>query len=262
MNRVPTAGDRDAAVTFDRVSKAYRLGGLVGLRGVLRRMSRSKGAEVAVVDALDDVTFSVRPGEFLGIIGTNGSGKSTLLHILAGITVPTNGWVRTRGTVLPTFAVAAGFHPNLTGRENIVLFWTIAGEPRRSTLERIDSSAWFDELRRHLDTPLKRYSEGMQARLALASSMLYPADIYIYDEVLAFVDTATRARILDAITEVSEEGKTILYVSHNLDEVRQTADRLVWLREGRVHRIGEPREIIAEYVGSRDYQATPEIVPR
>jgi ABC-type polysaccharide/polyol phosphate transport system ATPase subunit len=194
----------------------------------------------------------VRSGECLGIVGSNGSGKSTILQILAGITLPTRGVVHIRGKVLPLLAVGSGFHPDLTGRENIVLYGTILGAPRDVILGRVDEIAAFAEIERHLDTPTKRYSDGMQARLSFAIAMGFPADIYIFDEVLAVVDGEFRLRCLGEIERCSRSGRTVLLVSHDMAQIRTLADRVMWMEHGRVRRLGPAADVLDEYERTRD----------
>ncbi len=140
------------------------------------------------LEALLDVDFTVWRGEAVAIVGTNGSGKSTLLQLLAGTTLPTRGIMRVHGRVLPLLAVGLGFHPELTGRENVTLFASSLGIPRRTIESRMEDVTAFAELERHMDTPVKRFSSGMMSRLSFAIAVQFPADIYVFDEVLAVVD--------------------------------------------------------------------------
>ena len=241
------------AVRAEGLSKSYRLGALAGLGQTLSWISRRTVSGGNSFEAVHDVSFTVAPGECLGLVGANGSGKSTILHILAGITVPTGGLMRVRGRVLPTFAIGAGFHPDLTGRENVVLFGAIVGLPSDTTLEKLDAIRRFAEIDEHFDTPIKRYSDGMQARLAFAMSMLFPAEIYIFDEVLAFVDGDFRTRCLREIRRLAEAGKTVFFVSHNLEQVGELADSVMWLRSGRMHRLGPAADVLEEYERAEEH---------
>ncbi len=177
------------AIEVRSVTKNYRLGELQSLAASLTR----RGTRPAPFQALKDVSFEVRRGECFGILGGNGSGKSTVLQIISGITVPTSGEALVRGSVLPFLQVGAGFHPELTGRENIVLYGTVMGIDREVIMNSIGQVAAFAEIESHIDTPNKRYSDGMQARLSFAIAIIFPAHIYLFDEVLAMVDDEFRA---------------------------------------------------------------------
>jgi ABC-type polysaccharide/polyol phosphate transport system ATPase subunit len=196
---------------------------------------------------LRGVTFEAYPGECFGIVGTNGSGKSTVLQVLAGVTVPTSGSMTVRGSVLPLLAIGAGFHHELTGRENSFLFGTILGLDRRVVEAKLDDIARFADLERHFDTPLKRYSSGMQARLCFAIAMLFPASIYCFDEVLAVVDGEFRDRCLDEVRTLARSGATAFFISHDLQQVAALCDRVMWLDQGRVVEIGGAEEVVERY---------------
>lgn len=233
-------------VVADRLSKSYRLGELLRLESTLRSMiGRSK--ERASFEALRGVSFAASPSECLGIVGGNGSGKSTVLQIMAGITLPSGGSMTVRGTVLPLLAVGAGFHLELTGRENSFLFGTILGLERAVIEGRLEQIAAFAELERHFDTPLKRYSQGMQSRLCFAIAMMYPANIYCFDEVLAVVDGEFRDRCLGEVRSLVAAGGTVFFISHDLDQVRTLCDRVMWLQDGEVREIGSTEEVVERY---------------
>jgi homopolymeric O-antigen transport system ATP-binding protein len=235
-----------ARVSARHVSKVYRLGEHLRLANTLGRLVRratvSEGFE-----ALHDVCFDVHPGECFGIVGDNGSGKSTVLHVMAGITTPSAGSMLVRGRVLPLLAVGAGFHHELTGRENAVLFGTILGLEREVIGQRIDDIAAFAEIERHFDTPLKRYSQGMQSRLSFAIGMLFPADIYCFDEVLAVVDGEFRERCAAEIGQLATSGQSVFFVSHDLDQVGELCDRVLWLESGRVRELGASAGVLERY---------------
>jgi ABC-type polysaccharide/polyol phosphate transport system ATPase subunit len=198
-------------------------------------------------DALRGVSFEAYPGECFGIVGSNGSGKSTVLQILAGITLPSSGSMLVRGTVLPLLAVGAGFHLELTGRENSFLFGTILGLNRRVIESKLDAIAAFAELERHFDTPLKRYSHGMQSRLCFAIAMLFPASIYCFDEVLAVVDGEFKERCLNEVRTLVRGGATVFFISHDLDQVGLLCDRVMWLDSGEIREIGTTGEVVERY---------------
>ena len=235
-----------AAITAQTISKHYRLGereGLVALTGrMLKRYRPSRD-----LSALSDVTFTMRTGECFGVVGRNGSGKSTLMQMIAGITLPTEGEMTVRGLVMPLLSVGTVFHPELTGRENVELFGTILGFSRRTIHERMDAIISFAGLERHQYTPNKRYSDGMQARLSFAVGMLLPADIYLFDEVLSVVDGGFRAQCTEQLRALIQKGKSIVFVSHDLDQVERLCDRVMWLRSGCVEAIGPASDVLVDY---------------
>jgi lipopolysaccharide transport system ATP-binding protein len=242
------AGIGAVTIRAKHVHKDYHLGELSSLTRTVRRLSRRPGpTRTPAFSALDDVSFEVRTGEALGLVGHNGSGKSTLLHMICGITLPTDGSIVVRGLLLPLLAIGTSFHPELTGRENIMLFGTVLGIDRHIAEAQTDAIAEFAELEQHLDTPNKRYSDGMQARLSFAIAMLFPADIYVFDEVLAVVDGPFRERCLTEIEKLRARGKTILFVSHDLEQVRRICTHALWLDHGRIRRKGEAQSVLAEY---------------
>jgi lipopolysaccharide transport system ATP-binding protein len=238
--------DVEPSVVAEDLGKTYRLGEFLRLEGTIRALLR-RAREPERFDALKDVNFSTHPGECFGIIGTNGSGKSTVLQILAGITLPTRGRMSVRGSVLPLLAVGAGFHIELTGRENSFLFGTILGLDRDLINSRLDDVARFAELERHFDTPLKRYSTGMQSRLCFAIAMLFPASIYCFDEVLAVVDGEFKDRCLQEMRALAAAGSTVFFISHDLDQLAALCDRVMWLEQGVVREIAAPGEILDRY---------------
>ena len=230
-----------------RLGKTYVLGERLRLGGAFTKRLRGQPVHQSTIEALDEVTFDVHQGECLGIVGANGSGKSTFLQILSRAVVPTRGSLTVRGRVLPMLSIGAGFHLELTGRENVVLQGAILGVPRRTVLARMDDIMAFAELERHADTPLKRYSSGMQSRLSFAIGMRFPADIYVFDEVLAVVDGAFRDRCLDEIQRMVGSGPTVLFVSHDLDQVSRLCERTIWLDRGSVRATGPTAEVLDMY---------------
>src|SRR4051794_15754825 len=241
------ASHRAVAVRVTRLGKTYRLGERLRLGGASTRRLRRRPVLQNTIEALDDVTFDVYQGECLGLVGVNGSGKSTFLQVLSQAVVPTRGSLAVRGRVLPMLSIGAGFHFELTGRENVVLQGAILGVPWRTVLERMDDIMDFAELERHADTPLKRYSSGMQSRLSFAIGMRFPADIYIFDEVLAVIDGPFRDRCLDEIQRLVGSGPTVLFVSHDLDQVSRLCDRTIWLDCGSVRAVGQTAEGLDMY---------------
>ena len=245
---MPTSSE--PAISASGLGKDFRLGELTDVRkAISRRVMRDRIHEPRPdFHALEDVDFDVPRGEALGILGANGSGKSTLVQIIAGISVPSAGRVEIEGRVLPLLEVGAGFHPELTGRENVGLFGTVLGLTQDQIREAMPLIADFAELTQaHMDTPLKRYSMGMQARLSFAVAMRFPADIYIYDEVMAVVDDHFRGIAAQEIHRLHERGATILFISHDLDLVRNLCDTGLWLERGHVRMHGPIDEVADAY---------------
>jgi lipopolysaccharide transport system ATP-binding protein len=202
--------------------------------------------------ALQDVSFEVHPGEVLGIIGRNGAGKSTLLKILSRITEPTRGRVALAGRVASLLEVGTGFHPELTGRENIFLNGAILGMARAEIRRKFDEMVAFAEVEQFLDTPVKHYSSGMYVRLAFAVAAHLDPEILIVDEVLAVGDYAFQRKCLGRMSAVTaQEGRTVLFVSHNLGAVTGLCTRALWLAQGRVRACGPTAAVVADYVRSQ-----------
>jgi ABC-2 type transport system ATP-binding protein/lipopolysaccharide transport system ATP-binding protein len=241
------------AIEVENLSKRYRLGqnlgGYTTLRETLAARRRQDTAdEAAYLWALRDVSFSVPKDEALGLIGPNGAGKTTLLKVLARITQPTSGLSRTRGRAGALLDVGTGFHPELTGRENIYLNAAILGMSRRDVDRRFDEIVDFSGLERFLDTPLKRYSWGMYLRLAFAVAAHVEPDIVIVDEVLAIGDARFRAKSLEKMSEFGREGRTVVFVSHDLGSITQLCRRTIWLDHGQIQADGPSEEIVQRYV--------------
>ncbi len=199
----------------------------------------------------------MREGESVGVVGRNGAGKSTLLRLLSRITQPTEGFCRTRGRVGTLLEVGTGFHPELTGRENVLLNGVILGMSRREVRGRFDEIVEFAGVEAFLDTPLKRYSSGMQLRLAFAVAAHLDPGILIVDEVLAVGDAEFQRRCLGRMTELAGEGRTVIFVSHDLGSVTRLCERAVWLDAGRVRDEGPAGRIVAAYTADlpRSYEA-------
>jgi lipopolysaccharide transport system ATP-binding protein len=260
-------------ISVERLSKRYLVGHraerggsstYTALRDVMGRELRNavrkaadvvRGRQVVQGDAveefwaLNDVSFEVQEGEVLGIIGRNGAGKSTLLKILSRITEPTSGRVTLRGRVASLLEVGTGFHPELTGRENIYLNGAILGMSRAEIRKKFDEIVAFAEIERFLDTPVKRYSSGMYVRLAFAVAAHLEPEILVVDEVLAVGDAEFQKKCLGKMDEVSRrEGRTVLFVSHNMSAVRSLCSRSLFLQDSRIVADGSPERITDAYM--------------
>ncbi len=198
--------------------------------------------------ALRNVSFEIRQGEVLGIIGRNGAGKSTLLKILSRITDPTEGRARMRGRVNALLEVGTGFHPELTGRENIFMSAAMHGMHRAEILRKLDEIVSFAEVERFIDTPVKRYSSGMYTRLAFAVAASLDPDILVLDEVLAVGDVAFQKKCLGRMQAVAGEGRTVMFVSHNIQAVRQLCTRAIWMKGGTLHQEGSSTDVTDSYL--------------
>ena len=209
-----------------------------------------QGDEVEEFWALRDVSFEVKEGEILGVIGRNGAGKSTLLKVLSRITEPTEGRVVLRGRVASLLEVGTGFHPELTGRENIFLNGAILGMTQREIRRKFDEIVAFAEVERFLDTPVKHYSSGICVRLAFAIAAHLEPEILIVDEVLAVGDAEFQKKCLGKMSDVARENRTVLFVSHNMGAVRTLTQRCIYLQNGQISASGTSREIVETYLTS------------
>jgi lipopolysaccharide transport system ATP-binding protein len=226
------------------------------LAGQLRKAQREAAQERAECEedfwALKDVSFEIRRGERVGIIGRNGAGKSTLLKILSRITEPTTGRVELRGRVASLLEVGTGFHPELTGRENIYLNGAILGMTRREIRSKFDEIVDFSEVEKFLDTPVKRYSSGMYVRLAFAVAAHLEPEILVVDEVLAVGDMRFQEKCLGKLKSMSRRDRTVLFVSHNMEAIARTCDTALFLENGRITDAGECKKIVSQYLGNTD----------
>jgi len=239
------------------LSKRYHLGaiGTTSLREEFHRYwDRLRGVphpDLQEFWALRDVSFEVQPGEVVGIIGRNGAGKSTLLKILSRITEPTSGSARLRGRVASLLEVGTGFHPELTGRENVYLNGAILGMTRTEVRKKFDEIVAFAEVEQFIDTPVKRYSSGMYVRLAFAVAAHLEPEILIIDEVLAVGDTGFQKKCIGKIDEVANrQGRTVIFVSHNLAAVKSLCGRALLLKDGRLIMDGRPDPVVRTYLHS------------
>jgi len=249
-----------AAVTVEGLGKRYRLGGArkafsyrtlrESLTDLARLRRRDDGGAAKAFWALKDLSFTVKPGEVLGIIGRNGAGKSTLLKILSRITDPTEGQAEVFGRVGSLLEVGTGFHPELTGRENVFLNGAILGMRRADILRRFDEIVAFAEIGEFLDTPVKHYSSGMYMRLAFAVAAHLEPETLVIDEVLAVGDAAFQKKCLGKMGDVARHGRTVLFVSHNMGAVRALCTRCLVLHGGTLRFDGSPNEAVAYYMAN------------
>jgi lipopolysaccharide transport system ATP-binding protein len=274
-----------SAITVEQLSKRYRLG--TGLRAPYRTLREAitdavtggwrrlrgragtrrpgqGGADTPApreIWALRDVNFEVAPGEVLGVIGRNGAGKSTLLKVLSRITRPSAGEVRLQGRVGSLLEVGTGFHPELTGRENIFLNGAILGMSRREVAGKFDDIVEFAEIGPFLDTPVKRYSSGMYTRLAFAVASHLEPEILIVDEVLAVGDVAFQKKCLGKMGQVSRQGRTVLFVSHNMTAIKSLCTRALLVDRGQVALDGSVDEVVNRYLTAGTEMARTGIIP-
>ncbi|HEX7670321.1 MAG TPA: ABC transporter ATP-binding protein [Polyangiaceae bacterium] len=240
------------AVTAEGLSKSYRKWGRTRAFGTLKSalLGRSLAAALApseVVAALSDVSFTVARGETFGVVGPNGGGKSTLLKLVAGLFKPTSGQIAVDGKVSALIELGAGFHPEISGRENVVINGVMLGLTRREIERKLPEIVAFSGLEDFIDEPVKTYSSGMYVRLGFAVAVHVDPDILVVDEVLAVGDEAFAHRCLDTISSFSRRGKTIFFVSHSLVLVEELCDRVLYLEGGRAKGLGDPREVLAAY---------------
>jgi ABC-type polysaccharide/polyol phosphate transport system ATPase subunit len=243
----------EAVIRVEGLGKRYQVGErerYLALRDVLTRAFKApfrRRAPREFIWALRDVSLEVRQGEVVGLIGRNGAGKTTLLKILSRITRPTSGFAEIHGRVGSLLEVGTGFHPELTGRENIYLSGAILGMTKREIDAKHDAIVAFAEVERFLDTPLKHFSTGMQMRLAFAVAAHLEPEILLVDEVLAVGDLEFQKKCLGKMEEVSQSGRTIVFVSHQMNQIRRLCERVLWIDAGRIRREGPAGQVVADY---------------
>ena len=245
------------AISVDRVSKVYRLGEidrrqfLTDAARWIRTLGGNRAASQSGAPdnfwALQDITFDVREGETIALIGRNGAGKSTLLKLLSRITAPTQGEIRLNGRLASLLEVGTGFHYELTGRDNVYLSGTIMGMNRHEIRAQFDEIVEFAGLAQFIDTPVKRYSSGMLVRLAFSVAAHLEPEIFILDEVLAVGDQQFHNQCIDRIKEIVNDGRTVILVSHNMSYVRRLSRRTIWLQKGRMVEFGATDEVVNRY---------------
>jgi lipopolysaccharide transport system ATP-binding protein len=247
------------AIEAQELSKRYRLGQMQAAYGTLRdsmvrTAARLAGREQAhardEIWALRDVSFTVREGEVLGVVGRNGAGKSTLLKVLTRITAPTSGRAIISGRVGSLLEVGTGFNPELTGRDNVFLNGSILGMKRREIQRKLDDIIEFSGIEKFMDTPVKRYSSGMYVRLAFSVAAHLEPEILLVDEVLAVGDAEFQQRCLGRMEDFGGTGRTVLFVSHNMQTINQLCDRAIWIDGGTIVEDGDPSEVVAHYLST------------
>jgi len=240
----------DSAIQVEHASKKFKLrhGGSRTLKAMVLDYVRHRDSAVnREFWALKDVCFEVKKGETLGIIGANGAGKSTLLALISGTMEPTVGSIRTSGSMSSLLELGAGFHPELTGRENVFLYGAIMGLSRKQMKERLEAIVEFSELSKWIDEPVKHYSSGMYIRLGFAVAVEVDPEILLIDEVLAVGDASFQRKCLDRMKDFKTRKKTMLIISHDLPTIMAVSDRILFLEQGCVHGIGTPSGMVEEY---------------
>ncbi len=255
------------AIQLEHVSKRYRTGrsrtvvdlvagSVDALRGKSDEVhSATRGSVSSTIHALNDVSFEIKEGAGLGIIGRNGAGKTTLLKLISRVTWPTSGKVRVAGHVVSLIELGAGFHPELTGRENVYLGAGLFGLTRKEIDRQFDAIVDFADVARLFDTPMKRYSSGLYARLGFSVAIHSRPDIVLVDEVLSVGDATFRRRALEALRALIESGKTVLFISHDMWNVRRLCSDILWMEDGRVRAHGAAGEIAERYMNEVNLQA-------
>jgi ABC-type polysaccharide/polyol phosphate transport system ATPase subunit len=254
----------DFAISVAHVSKSYRLWGrksqFATLKSALLKRDLKLAPE-ATVPALHDVSFAIHKGEAFGIIGRNGSGKSTLLKIISGILKPTSGTLTVNGRIAALIELGAGFHPEITGRENIFINGIMLGLTRREIEKRFDSIVEFSGIGSFIDQPVKTYSSGMYVRLGFAVAVHVDPDVLLIDEVLSVGDEEFSQKCVAKIQEMKFRGVTLVFVTHQLDQVRNLCDRALWLDKGNAVVIGDPARVVDDYLqdvaGPREVRPSP-----
>lgn len=228
------------------------------IKAAFQRLANGNHARDETLWALRDVSFDVEPGEVVGIIGRNGAGKSTMLKIISRVTKPTSGEVDLYGRVGSLLKVGTGFHPDLTGRENIYLNGSILGMTRAEIKRKFDAIVAFSEVERFLETPVKHYSSGMYVRLAFAVAAHLEPEILLLDEVIAVGDNAFQRKCIEKIQEISQKGHTVFFVSHNLETIRDLCPRVLFIRSGELCEDGDATRVIASYIKNSPSEANGE----
>ncbi len=252
----------ETVIKVENLSKYYRLGVInhgVFYKDVQSFIAKIRGKEDpnlkidqknnknGWIKALDNISFDVKQGEILGIIGSNGAGKSTLLKILSRVTAPSKGTIKIKGRIGSLLEVGTGFHPELTGRENIFLNGAILGMKKREIAKKLDEIIDFSGVEKFIDTPVKRYSSGMYVRLAFAVAAHLEPEILVVDEVLAVGDAEFQKKCLGKMGDVAKEGRTVLFVSHNMGAVKKLCQKGILLKNGKIEKSGKIKDVVDDY---------------
>lgn len=247
-------------IVFEEVSKTFKIKHTQSFKEAFIASLRREPLTTDFL-AVEDVSFQVNPGESVALIGRNGSGKSTTLKMLSGVMRPDSGWIRTRGRVAGLLEVGAGFHPNLTGRENVYLNAAILGMSKEETDDRFEQILEFSEIGDFIDTEVRRYSSGMYARLGFSVAVHTELDVLLVDEVLSVGDAAFREKCNDRMLQLQQQGKTMFIVSHAASQVRQLCQRGIVLKDGLMLYDGPIDEALELLKAPKDRKIEPELVP-
>jgi len=241
----------EIAIKVVNLSKKYKIGERVPYKTlreeIIKFFKRDRKKENEYIWALKDVSLEIKKGEIVGIIGPNGAGKTTLLKILSRITEPTDGYAEVYGRVGSLLEVGVGFHPELTGRENIYLNGAMLGMSKKEIDKKFDQIVSFAEIEKFIDTPVKHYSSGMYVRLAFSVAAYLEPEILFVDEVLAVGDISFQQKCLGKMDQVTKEGRTVLFVSHNMSAIRSLCKRVIWLENGKIKKEGDANSVTIEY---------------
>lgn len=242
--------EKDIAIKVTHVSKTFKLyyDKANTLKEKLLFFSRKNKSKDSILQVLKDINLDIEKGESVALIGTNGSGKSTLLKLMTKIIYPNKGRITTNGKLTSLLELGAGFHDDFTGRENIYFNASIFGLTRKQIDEKIDEIIDFSELHDFIDNPVRTYSSGMYMRLAFSVAINVQADILLIDEILAVGDQHFQEKCFNKLKELKREGKTIVIVTHNMNQVKQFCDRAVWLYKGEIRKDGPVGEVLEEYL--------------
>lgn len=240
----------ESVIVFERVSKSYPVYSHIkrGFKSFLLTLPKAfQEMKNSKIEALKDISFEIKKGECFGIIGKNGEGKSTILSLIAGVIRPTSGKVTVRGKIFPLLELGAGFHPELSGRENIILNGILLGLTKSEIISKLDEIIDFSELEEFIDQPVRTYSSGMLARLGFSVMTAVLPEILLIDEILAVGDFHFQMKCMRKITELRKYNVTIVFVSHNMDAVVSICDRVLWLDNHIVKLIGPPLDVVKSY---------------
>ncbi len=242
----------EPVIVLDNVNKSYPVyHHLIGFKNfILNLPGAIRSFKRASYEVFHSISFEVRNGETLGIIGRNGTGKSTILGLIAGVLKPSSGRVVVKKRVTPILELGAGFHHELTGRENIVLNGVLLGCLKKVAEERLDEIVEFSELGEFIDQPIKTYSSGMLARLAFSVVISLDPEILLIDEVLAVGDKDFQKKCLERMMELKKKGVTMVFVSHAMEDVKRICDRVIWIEDHKIKMEGEPERVISSYLSS------------